>query len=366
MSVRLQSFSRSLLPLVIATLGVLGCDTPDSSHEPGSASPTPTPSFTPIQGNSVFYKLADRRLYRIEAKAGSIPESISDRLKVTTEGGSISPDGGWLVFAVTTPQCESCLAVSSAPFLTYEIIKVAGQAIQYVESMAIGPNGDVVLYSASGPHLRDIYSVRRGTTWASSSGATLLTGASTYARHEMGSVSYDGSKAIFGCTPGDDFQSEGSAICEASVDGGNFRVVLAPGIGAGKGFTAFHHPGWFPDGSTVLEGLTPVEKIYRYASGAAAPVLISRQGNDNSPCALPDGRVASLQETTIHRLQIAEPEGGASFMLTPDGIDVADVGISCGGMAAVQQASKSPTLHGVGAKSATRVPAQGKAKPFRK
>ena len=71
------------------------------------------------------------------------------------------------------------------------------------------------------------------------------------------------------------------------------------------------------------------------AGGASEPVLVTTEfNNDNSPCVLPDGRVASLwldrpDGEGDHEIKVMAPDGGGYIMILTD-VDVFDVGLGCG------------------------------------
>jgi hypothetical protein len=57
--------------------------------------------------------------------------------------------------------------------------------------------------------------------------------------------------------------------------------------------------------------------------------------NDNSPCVLPDGRIASLWldrpgGSEAHEIKVMAPDG-SSYILVLTEVDVADIGLGCGG-----------------------------------
>ena len=121
------------------------------------------------------------------------------------------------------------------------------------------------------------------------------------------------------------------------TDGTGFRVVLTPADSPGDlpDTGDLHSPDYAPDGGIVFEAGWEGEEIWRLPAGAAEPVKITNVfNNDNSPCVLPDGRIASLWlnrpgGSGEHELKVMSSDGSDYFMLLPD-IDVADIGIGCG------------------------------------
>jgi hypothetical protein len=97
-----------------------------------------------------------------------------------------------------------------------------------------------------------------------------------------------------------------------------------------------HSPDYSPDGGIVFEADWNGEKIWRLPPGSASPVLITdRFSNDNSPSVLPDGRIVSLwlnrpEGLGYHEIKVMNADGSGYYMAYVD-VDVADIGIGCGG-----------------------------------
>ena len=145
-----------------------------------------------------------------------------------------------------------------------------------------------------------------------------------------------GDRVVFDCaeTP---YAEAGTAICEVSIAGGAVRLVASPEtMGAAGGETALHHASYAPDGSILFEAEIGTERIWRVAPGASDPVLVTDAfPNDNAPCVLPDGRIASLwllgpdNPEGVHELKVMEPDGRDWYIQLP-GVDVDDIGYGCG------------------------------------
>ncbi|MCP4419712.1 MAG: hypothetical protein GY805_24130, partial [Chloroflexi bacterium] len=90
-----------------------------------------------------------------------------------------------------------------------------------------------------------------------------------------------------------------------------------------------------PDGSIIFEADWNGEQIWRLPAGSNAPVRVTDAfGNDNSPCVLPDGRIASLwldrpDGNGGHELKIMTADGNDYFLALMD-LDVFDLGLGCG------------------------------------
>ncbi|MBN1963603.1 MAG: right-handed parallel beta-helix repeat-containing protein, partial [Anaerolineae bacterium] len=278
---------------------------------PDASAAEATPQDTPANAGTITYSLPDGTVWRIGAYAGATPERVSTTLDALSPGTedeelSISADGRWL--ALTSDRFDErcagwpCLVVLTADLSAWEVPAPGGDVIHPASFAAIGTVSSglvsypLMVYAGSdGPHVLDLYATRRtDSDW---SAPQLLTAASPYAWNDMPHLSADASRVVFDC--GDEpYGASGTAICEASTDGSGLRVVLTP-ADAPPGLTAggaLHHPAFAPDDAVIFEGTwNQGEQIWRLAAGAATPELLSGEyGNDNSPCVLPDGRIASL------------------------------------------------------------------------
>lgn len=281
-------------------------------------------------------------VYRIQAAPGATPQNISTALNALSAGGgdgqiNISPNGQWLLLRTERFHADcagwDCLALVKGDLSAGEAVLTPGGVIHAEGGGAVNNDGTLIVYpGGDGPHDQDLFAVRRSAgTW---SAPVLLTGSSSYAFHSMPVLSADDSKVLMDCSP-DSWPSR--AICEVGTDGTGFRTVLGqtdspPGL---PDVGALHQPDYAPDGSILFEGDWGGELIWRLPVGASVPERVSMTyTNDNSPCVLPDGRIASLWLNRpggpgYHELKIMDADGGSGFILLPD-VDVFDVGTGCG------------------------------------
>jgi hypothetical protein len=279
------------------------------------------------------------RAYRIAANAGAEPEDLSVSLDTLSPGGrevwvDASPDGEGILFGTERfdPECTGwpCLAVASADAATAELVRVDGAPVH-----PVGPGtlaGDtIVVPLIDGPHETDLWVFRRnGDGWGT---PALLTGDSPYAYHAEPAFAADGSLIAFEC--GDrPYGDVGTAICEMGADGTGFRVALAPGD-APAGLptdAALRQPAYAPDGALVFEA-TWDGRVWRLPVGGTPERVGPRVESDGAPCALPDGRVASLWmgrpgNEGLREVKIVSTDGATQTVLLT-GVDVER--IACGG-----------------------------------
>ncbi len=296
----------------------------------------------------VTYRLPGGSIYRLSLGSGGGPEDVGAALEAKWPGGgdewlNLSPDGAWLLFSTERfdPDCTGwpCLAVAASDLSSGAAIRSPSGVLHAEGFSAIANSGAMVVYSAPGTsHAQDLWVV--GKTADSWGDPVLLTGGTPYNYNEVPALSDDGTRVLFDCGQ-QPYGVTGTAICEIGTDGTGFRVVFKPEQGpGGTTANAIHSADYAPDGSIVFEADWAGEQIWRLPAGSTTPSLVASQfGNDNSPCVLPDGRIASLWldrpgAAGAHELKIMAPDGsGYSLPLAPD-LDLFDVGMGCGGTAA--------------------------------
>lgn len=312
-----------------------------TAGDPNAPTPVP-PTPLPAQGSVVF--TLDGAVYRVAAQQNGALQNISADLNAAgstgaDSWGNLSANGQWLLLATERfhPDCAgwACLAVLGRDLQNPQAVVADGAVIHPDDFGAVSNNGNLVIYTAGGgSHERDLWAVKRnGDVW---SAPLELTGASSFAYNRQPALNTEGTEVVFDC--GDDpYGQAGTALCAVNSDGSGWRVLLRPEQGAAGGANnALHHPAFAPDGSVVFEADWNGEQIWRLPSGSSEPVLVQADsGNDNSPCVLPDGSVASLwlqrpgNNNSFHELKIVSADGSGTQMVYT-GADIADLGIGCG------------------------------------
>ena len=295
----------------------------------------------------ITYALPNGNVYRIAARAGATPQNVSAALDALSPGTAAdewintSADGQWLLLSTERfdPACTgwACLTIVNSALSVAEVVRVGGNVVHPTGYSAVASGGDVVVFEDVGAsaHTRDLW-VTTGSAGAWSPPVALTT-SSPYLFNSQPSFSADGSKIVFDCG-NEPYGAEGTAICEVGVNGTGFRIVIRPQDSPGTlpKTGALHHPAYTADGSIVFEADWIGEQVWRLAPGAIVPVVLASQvTNDNSPCVLPDGRIASLwlnragNAQGLHELKIMTANGSA-FLMALTLTDVADIGIGCG------------------------------------
>jgi hypothetical protein len=298
----------------------------------------------------VVYKVAgsDGHIFRVAASAGAQPEDVSDRLSASAGSDSnagISRDGKWLALTTTRFGCGSwsCLAlVATAPdgaTATAGTLVTAGNDVVHPESRpAVARDASFVVYSAAGTaHSRDLFIVRRNAGSAvgdpgAFAAPVALTNGSTFKTHALPALSADEKGVICDCQKSD---SSPPSLCTVALDGTGFRELISVKDVASSSVTEVHSGDFLQDGTIVFEGDWHAEQVWRRdAAGTLTTLSPDGVTNDNSPCALPDGRIASLwlgragNPQGLHELKVMQLDGTSEMIVT--GVDIFDIGISCG------------------------------------
>lgn len=298
------------------------------------------------EGGHVAYVL-EGGLWVQEATPGTEPRLLGPELDALAPGVDedfvqLSSDGAWLLLSSERfdAQCAgyACLSVVDIGVTQAEaVLDTDGAPIRFSSGNggAITRGGTAIAFGAEGVHTRDLHWTER--TDAGWTAPVVITADSPYAYNTLPRLDVNEQLVVFDC--GDvPYGDVGTAICEVGIGGDGFRVVWTPDqVPAGGGTTDvfLHHPSYTPDGGIVFEASWTGEQLWALAPGAAEPVLLrADHHNDNAPCVLPDGRVASLWlgrrgSSGVHELAIKNADGSGDGMLLIDR-DIADVGTACG------------------------------------
>jgi hypothetical protein len=315
---------------------------PDGAPIPVDAladGPAPPP---PPQGDGHVTFRFNGQWYGVEAKEGATPANLTPGLDAISSGSDVflnpSKDGKWLAAIGSRFGClsGSCLdefagdASNGGPIPGASAPLATGQG-----RPAVASGGDVVVYPAAGTHNVDLYAIKRSNgAWGA---PVLLTGDSSFPFHHDVAIAWDGSRIVFDCGQ-ENYGVPPTSICEVATDGTGFKVVLNPEDGPDQSTShALHHPDYTPEGDFVFEADWASEQVWKLPRGTKTPVKVSpdTESDDNSPCVLPDGRIASLwlgragNAQGMHELKVMNADGSGSVMVLT-GQDIVDIGIGCG------------------------------------
>ncbi len=283
-------------------------------------------------------------VYRLAAEVGAAPENVSAQItrgaRAADRRLNLSAGGVSYVFETSNvdPVCADrrCLAVASAADPgDARLVLPDGERIENAENLAaVDDAAAIVVYAAGGgPHDRDLFAtLRSGDTW---SAPRLLTAGSTFAWNDQPSLAPDADRLLFDCGP-EANAGPGGSICEVGLDGAVVTIVAtpddAPAAIAQRG--PLHHAA-YAGADVIFEADWDGERIWRWSGDRATALTPPTSTNDNSPCVLPDGRIASLylddpgNPNGLHELKVMDASGADPTLLVT-GLDLDDLGLGCG------------------------------------
>ncbi len=340
--IRITILLRSALVLVLAACG--GGKSNTVRIDSGEAGPQIDAALGTGEAGGVVTYMVGGRILQIAAIDGATPNDIGEKLDALASGGgdgapSVSKNGAFITISTERFDSEcngyACTALLTGDISEGGIVYIDGQPLRSEGRVAVSNTGDVLAYADDGPsHQEDILITRKsGTTW---SAPTNVTSGSPHAFNNAPVLSGDGSKVLFDCGPVP-YGQAGTGVCEASTDGTDFRQVIDPAnspLGNGSSENQARHADYTPDGGIVFEADWASEQLWWQAPGSTSALrIIPSQSNDNSPCALPGGYIASLwlgraAGNGEHELKVTAPDGSEFAVITPN-VDVADIGMSC-------------------------------------
>ena len=125
----------------------------------------------------ITYGLPEDRVYRVEAREGTIPEDLSSALDALSSGLAdddinVSPNGEWLVVESERfdQGCEgwACLAIVAGDLSAEEAVyaKLPGRGVVHPSqgTFAVASSGDLIVYQDEGEvgnHVADLFAVMR-------------------------------------------------------------------------------------------------------------------------------------------------------------------------------------------------------------
>jgi len=326
---------------VLACGGACGGD----SKTPSDAA-TPRADSAPLDGDPggkiTFKSAEDSLLYRLEALPNATPVPLSAELDQLSSGGDdnpyVSKDGSWLTTSTSRFGCGEtlgdCLAVFSGDGTSGEPVTIGGTRLAVRGRAAINNAGDLIVYpDRGGPNNLDLFAIRRESVgWSQ---PQLVSGDSPESFNDFPAMSADGTRVVFDCgaVP---FSQEGTDICVVASDGTGFAKLVESDdnpTGSSGSFLA-HHGDFLADGTIVFEANWDAEQVWLLRPDGGQPARVDSQfSNDNSPCALPGGYLASLWlqrpgNQDAHEIKVMAPDGSEASVILPD-VDVLDLGMSC-------------------------------------
>ncbi len=333
-----------LCPTLVFLLGACATSTPrvvvPSERPDESEAPAPTkpkPESKSVRTGSITY-LTGGTLFRMAITKGALPVNLSMELNKTGLGKEeylgVSRNGAFMTLSTTRYSKEclewACLAVIDSEMQGQSVI-IGNVPVRPAGPAAISGDGKRIIYSSDeGPHAQDLFVIDQDEKgqWKP---PALITNVSPHAFNTHPVLSADATRVLFDCGPVA-YGQAGTGICEILVDGLLLSTLVVSSenpLGSEGEFLA-HHADYMPDGSIVFEADWDGSQLwYLNLEGESKPVRLNKLiSNDNRPCGLPGGFVASLWldrpgSLGVSELKIAPYDGTEVQVLTPS-TDIAE------------------------------------------
>ena len=315
-----------LLSLIVtALLGLNGCtdDKKVSSDETNSSETNPMQYISYTFNNQAQF---------VEAKEDGNITDVSKHLATINRGEegwiNISPNGEWLLLDSTRLDSEctgwGCLIYGKRDLSEFKTIKTVSESVIHTEGFsAISSSGNLIVAHMSGTNRNDLFVSIKGTNdrWSE---LRSITSDSPSDNNRNPALSADGKEVLFDC---------GTSICMVNSDGTNLQTLISSDNTA---FDLVRYADFDTTGNIVFEGDDGTERIWRYNRTSKQLSMVDEsKRNDNSPCVLSDGHIASLwmerqrQGDSIHELKIMTD---SNYTMVIKDKDITDSGIGCGGL----------------------------------
>lgn len=334
----------------VGTCMITGTKAGDADYNPATATVSTSMAIAPSTAGAVSlivsYLLDDHpqfvtyffdgSAWLAEAKQGGKITNISTYLNTLDDGTdsqiNISPDGEWLLLESERfhDDCDgwACLIYGKRDLSEFSAVLASDGNVIHPEGFsAIANDGKLIVVHVSGTARNDLMvSHRTGNIW---SVPVSLTAGSPSNNNQYPTISTDGQEVLFHC---------GENICIVNTDGSGLRTLLSLSDRPGGGsWEEIRSADFGVSGDIIFEADDGSERIWRYNQTSGAISMINAlHTNDNSPCVLADGRIASLwlnrpnNSQGIHELKIMDGSGTNHFLVLQDQ-DISDFGLGCGG-----------------------------------
>jgi len=276
--------------------------------------------------------MAGHSIYRLDVRPGAKPLNLSAKLNAVAPGKdeyvSVSRNGKFIALSTTRFRRDcagwACLTLLNEDLSLAAPVLVHGKPVRSTGRVSVSNDGNIVVYASDdGPHAQDLYVLRkeRNHAWQA---PQRITDSSEHAYNTAPVLSPDEKRILFDCGPVP-YSQGGTGVCEVNVDGTFLRRVVDPtqGQGSGDGDFLACHGDYLADGTIVFEANWSGEQIW-FAKRNAKPILAnSKFSNDNAPCVLPGGYLASLWlerpgSSGQSEIKIMQPDGSDFSVITPN------------------------------------------------
>ena len=301
-------------------------------------------------------------LWRAQPVEATTPFNISEKLDLIATQPShvhkgpikVAPDGTFYAFFSEAFDADSAgnagLTIAPAGLGSAQTIKYNGVTIHGDNTLGGAQpcnGGNTVVYVDAGdptvtptPHVRDLWVINRPNAQSAWNAPYCITRNTGSAYNTWPVLSSDSTKVLFdqGSAGG---RASGTSIGEVSITGQDYRsVVTAASLPGGATATYCHAGSYLPNGDVVFEADdASSQQVWRVPAAGGTPSAINTAfAEDRSPCALPDGRIASLwlnspNGSGKHEIKIMDDAGLNDATITEPSVlfdEIDDIGLGSG------------------------------------
>lgn len=271
-------------------------------------------------------------IFQLDVREGAKPVNLSLKLNSlgsgTDEFLAMSRNGAFMTISTTrfSKDCSgwACLALLKGDMSEGHSVKTKNNFVRPSGRAAISNEGTRIVYASDeGPHAQDLFLLEKVEgQWTQ---AQLITGVSHHKYNTEPVLSEDGTRVLFDCSPVP-YSQAGTGICEILVDGLLLSDIVDPSdnpLGPEGDFRA-HHADYLPDGSIIFQADWAGAQLWHLPVGAEKARQVNPDiSNDNRPCGLPGGYIASLWlerpgAIGVSELKISQSDGDGFSVLTPN------------------------------------------------
>ncbi len=286
----------------------------------------------------VSYMLANGEAQIVEAKKDGTVTNISNNLAKINTGQetwiNLSPNGKWLLLDSTRldSSCEdwACLIYGKRDSLDFKTIKLTDDSVIHPEDFsAISNDAKFIVVHLSQDERNDLFVSQQesNNTW---SALKSITSSSPSTNNKRPAISADGTEILFDC---------GENICLVNSDGTNLKTLIRLSDKPNNSWESITNADFDTHGNVVFQGTFVATWPWRYNRKTANITLINnKNNNDNFPCVLSNGDIASLWFDRVENnsgkaeLKIMNATGKSQVIAITGDKEIANAPLGCGGL----------------------------------
>lgn len=286
----------------------------------------------------VSYMLANGDAQIVEAKKDGKITNISNLLAKSNSGEeswiNLSSNGEWLLLDSTRldPSCEGwgCLIYGKRGSSDFKTIKLQDGSVIHPENFsAISNDAKFVIVHLSQDDGSDLFISKQenNSRWST---LKSLSDSSPSTNNRNPAISADGKEILFEC---------GKNICLVNSDGTNLKTIIHLEDKPNNSWESISNADFDTQDNVIFQGTFIATWPWRYNRKTAEITLINnKNNNDNSPCVLSNGDIATLwfdraeNNSGNAELKIMNSTGTSQFIAITGEKEIVNSPLGCGGL----------------------------------